>query len=81
MMITVKLFAVLRDKAGVGELRLELADGAKVVDAVESLVAQYPEVGAFAKRVAFAVNLSRVDAAADLKDGDELALLPPVSGG
>jgi molybdopterin converting factor small subunit len=48
---------------------------------VESLVARYPEVGAFAKRVAFAVNLSRVDAAAVLKDGDELALLPPVSGG
>lgn len=81
MMITVKLFAVLRDKAGVGELRLELHEGAKVGDAVEALVARYPELGAFAKRVAFAVNLSRVDAAAILQDGDELALLPPVSGG
>ena len=81
MMITVKLFAVLRDKAGVGELRLELGEGAKVGDAVEALLVRHPEVGAFTKRVAFAVNLSRVDAAAVLQDGDELALLPPVSGG
>jgi molybdopterin converting factor subunit 1 len=81
MTITVKLFAVLRDKAGVAELRLELREGARVADAVEGLLVRHPELGAFAKRVAFAVNLSRVDAATVLKDGDELALLPPVSGG
>jgi molybdopterin converting factor subunit 1 len=81
MTITVKLFAILRDKAGVAELPLELPDGARVTDAVEALLARHPDLRTFASRIAFAVNLSRVDAATALKNKDELALLPPVSGG
>jgi molybdopterin synthase sulfur carrier subunit len=81
MNVTVKLFAVLRDKAGVAELRLPLPVGASVSDAMEVVLQRHPELSPFAKRVAFAVNLSRVDGQTVLKDGDELALLPPVSGG
>ena len=81
MNVTVKLFAVLRDKAGVAELRLPLPAGASVSEAMEVVLQRHPELGPFAKRVAFAVNLTRVDGQTVLKDGDELALLPPVSGG
>jgi sulfur-carrier protein len=81
MNVTVKLFAVLRDKAGVAELRLALPEGALVSDAMEMVLQRYPAIAPFANRVACAVNLVRVDRATVLKDGDELALLPPVSGG
>jgi molybdopterin converting factor subunit 1 len=81
MNVTVKLFAILRDKAGVAEMRLPIAEGASVSDAMESILQRHPDLKPFANRVAFAVNLTRVDAQAILKEGDELALLPPVSGG
>jgi molybdopterin synthase sulfur carrier subunit len=81
MNVTVKLFAILRDKAGVAEMRLPICDGASVSDAMESILQRHPELTPFAKRVAFAVNLTRVDSETVLQDGDELALLPPVSGG
>ena len=81
MTIRVKLFAILRDKAGVAELPLEVPEDARVADAVETLLAKLPDLRPFASRIAFAVNLSRVDANAPLKHNDELALLPPVSGG
>ncbi|HEY7118630.1 MAG TPA: MoaD/ThiS family protein [Tepidisphaeraceae bacterium] len=81
MTITVKLFAILRDKAGVAELPLELPERATVATAVETLLARHPSLRPFANRIACAVNLSRVTGEAELKDQDELALLPPVSGG
>jgi molybdopterin converting factor subunit 1 len=81
MNVTVKLFAVLRDKAGVGELSLTMPEGASVSDAMERVLERHPELAPFASRVACAVNLVRVDRQTVLSDGDELALLPPVSGG
>jgi molybdopterin synthase sulfur carrier subunit len=81
MNVTVKLFAVLRDKAGVAELLLTMPEGASISDAMESVLGRHPELAPFATRVAYAVNLSRVDRQTVLQDGDELALLPPVSGG
>jgi molybdopterin synthase sulfur carrier subunit len=81
MDVTVKLFAVLRDKAGVAELRLPLPEGALVSDAMEVVLQRHPVLAPFANRVACAVNLVRVDRQTVLNDGDELALLPPVSGG
>jgi molybdopterin synthase sulfur carrier subunit len=81
MNITVKLFAVLRDKAGVADMRLTISEGATVSNAVELILQRHSELAPFAKRVAFAVNLTRVDGRTVLHEGDELALLPPVSGG
>ena len=81
MNVTVKLFAVLRDKAGVAELRLAMPEGASVSDAMELVLHRYPAIAPLVNRVACAVNLVRVDRQTVLKDGDELALLPPVSGG
>ena len=81
MRISVKLFAVLRERAGTGELTLELPEGATVASATSSLIHRLPAIASFAPRVAYAVNQEYVRAETRLKDGDELALIPPVSGG
>ncbi len=76
MNVTVRLFAGLRERAGSDEVALELPDGARVGDALacmDALIAGVP--------VVMAVNQEYADAAQSLAPGDELALIPPVSGG
>ena len=81
MRINVKLFAVLREQVGAGQIDLELDDGATVDAAVEQLGQRLPSIRALLPRVAFAVNRAYVKPDEKLSDGDELALIPPVSGG
>ena len=82
MRITVRLFAILKDRAGgVGETTLELPQGTTVSAAVEQLVTRYPAIRSDCARTAFAVNRDYVKPDHPLADGDELALIPPVSGG
>jgi molybdopterin synthase catalytic subunit len=76
MQVTVRLFAQLRERAGTGELSLELPDGARVRDALERL----GDV-AGGLPVVMAVNREYAKEDAALSQGDELALIPPVSGG
>jgi MoaE-MoaD fusion protein len=76
MRIRVRLFAMLRERAGADELELELPEGARVSDAlaqVEHIAGGLPLV--------MAVNRVYAKADAPLTSGDELALIPPVSGG
>ena len=76
MQVRVRLFAGLRERAGAGELELELPDGALVRDAlhqVRTLTEGVP--------VVMAVNQEYAGEDAVLRGGDELALIPPVSGG
>ena len=81
MQIRVLFFAVLRDRAGVAQTMLELREGASVADAVQELGEKFPAIASFLARVAFAVNQSYAPRETRLSDGDELALIPPVSGG
>lgn len=81
MTVKVKLFAILRERAGTDEIRIDVDGGASVSDAVRALLQHKPELETWITKAAYAVNLSRVDGKAILNDGDELALLPPVSGG
>ncbi len=81
MIIRVKLFAVLREKAGMAEMPLELASGATIASALGVLIERRPELSPWIGRAAYALNLVRADRSAVLQDGDELAILPPVSGG
>lgn len=81
MRIIVKLFAVLRDAAGVSELSLDVPPGTSAGGAVDMLIAQYPPLRAHAGRAAVAVNLAYAARSVLLHEGDELALIPPVSGG
>jgi MoaE-MoaD fusion protein len=76
MEVTVRLYAMLRERAGVPELTLELPEGARVRDALASL-----EGIAEGIPLVMAVNREYADAEQALDSGDELALIPPVSGG
>jgi MoaE-MoaD fusion protein len=74
--VTVRLFAMLRERAGASEVALDLPDGASVRDALESL-------GGLADGLPLVMAVNREYAPEDqvLSAGDELALIPPVSGG
>src|SRR5450755_1856494 len=76
MEVRVRLFAGLRERAGADEVTLDLPDGALVRDALERVADLTAGV-----RVVMAVNQEYADAAQPLAAGDELALIPPVSGG
>ena len=71
-----KLFAALREQAGMRERELELADGARVDDVWPAL-----GLGDEPRGLVYAVNRAYVERGAPLADGDEVALIPPVSGG
>lgn len=76
MLVRIRLFAALRERAGRREVELELPDGARVEDALERL----GEL-TFGTPVVMAVNQEYAGADTPLQPGDELALIPPVSGG
>ena len=76
MQVRVRLFAGLRERAGTSELELELPDGALVADALDRMRALTDGVP-----VVMAVNQEYADPSATLHGGDEVALIPPVSGG
>ena len=82
MTVTVRLFAVLRERVGSDSIEVELEDGATVAEALARL-AERPELGELLDRmpVAMAVNRDYADPGTSLAAGDELALVPPVSGG
>ncbi len=77
----VKFFGSLREAAGVKEIPVTLAEGARVQDLRELLARDHPAVEALGDRVAVAVNYDVVALDATLGDGDEVAFLPPVAGG
>lgn len=76
-----KFFAILREKAKTGSVDLELADRSTVAEALAHIVSAYPSIAVYLTRVSSAVNREYVREDHVLNDGDELALIPPVSGG
>lgn len=81
MFVTVRLFARLREIARSGEVHMELADDATVGDAWRALTVRHQGVVPYAASVSCAVNADYSKMSAPLADGDEVAFLPPVSGG
>lgn len=81
MKIQALFFASLRDALGVESAELELAEGAIVSDALEALSQRYPELESARASLAVAVNAVFARPETPLHEGDELALIPPVSGG
>jgi molybdopterin converting factor subunit 1 len=79
--IRVRLFASFREATGSGTLAWEAPTGASVSDVVAALRAEYPRLGPASDKALLAVNQEYVGAEYRLHDGDELALIPPVSGG
>lgn len=83
MLLQVRLFAVLRERAGRDSLEIELGEGATVADALRALAEASAPLGEAleAMPVVMAVNRAYAGEEATLNPGDELALIPPVSGG
>ena len=81
MRVRVRLFATQREIAGTREVGLDLGDDATVADAWDALVARYPALAPGRDFVRFARNGAYADEATGLADGDEVAMIPPVSGG
>jgi molybdopterin converting factor subunit 1 len=81
MKLAVKLFAAARDLAGRGEVEVEACPGADVAELRELLAEQLPQLAALARRSLIAVNAEYAADNKPIAEGDELALIPPVSGG
>jgi molybdopterin converting factor subunit 1 len=79
--ITVRFFAGHRDIVGAGELQLQVAPDSTVGAVWEQLIAAYPRLAGYSGRLLYAVNQEFSTPAAVLHDGDEVAFIPPVSGG
>ena len=81
MRIHVLFFASLRERARTHEVDQDLTSGRTVGDLWDLLVERYPAIEPMGASVSFAVNQEYADRAHSLRDGDEVALIPPVSGG
>ena len=81
MRVTVRLFARLRDLAGSGEVIRDVAAPATVASVWQALVADMPALKEYERTMSVAVNADYSKMSAPVKDGDEVAFLPPVSGG
>lgn len=81
MRVRIRLFAIQRELVGSREVALELPDGATVEDGWSALVGRFPVLAPGRPSVRFARNGEYADPDTALTDGDELACIPPVSGG
>lgn len=81
MTIHLKLFAGCKDIIGVSSLSIELADGSDATATFDALIQRHPGLERYRNSALLAVNRAYTDRATVLRDGDELAIIPPVSGG
>jgi sulfur-carrier protein len=79
--ICLKLFAVYQEAVGCAELRQQVAPGTTVGQVLDQLLADYPQLAPWRSVTRLGVNLQFADAETPLADGDEVVLIPPVSGG
>ncbi len=80
MNVTVKFFALGRELTGRSEMALELPEAATVQALIDQLKSAHPRFARL-KSYLVAVNMEYADLGAPLHDGDEVAIIPPVSGG
>src|SRR5882762_6249535 len=81
MHVRVLFFGRLKDIVGESEEQAELSDGARVEDLFARYGQQFPELAKFRSSVVASVNQTFAEWRAPLANGDEVAFLPPVSGG
>ena len=81
MRVTVRLFARLRDIAGAGDLECDVPEGATPATIWARLASEHPDFDGYRDSVSTAVNAEYSRMSHPLVDGDEVAFLPPVSGG
>jgi molybdopterin converting factor subunit 1 len=81
MKVKVKFFASYREVLGKDDVDVNLDEGANVTALIDLIKKKYPELGSLTETLIVSVNREYTEYDAVLKDGDEVALLPPVSGG
>jgi molybdopterin converting factor subunit 1 len=81
MKVKVKLFAILRERAGTGEVDKEIREGSTVADLWAVLQEDYPKLAVPGIRLLYAVNQDYVKPDRVLENSDEVVFIPPVSGG
>ena len=81
MKVRLLYFAVLRDITGKNEDEVELPEGTRAVEIWNRLRAQHSKLSGYERPPMTAVNEAYVSADQTLRDGDEVAFIPPVAGG
>ena len=81
MRVTVMLFARLRDIAGAAEMPREVSNGATIGTVWRELAGEFPGLSAYERSMSSALNADYARMDAEVHEGDEIAFLPPVSGG
>ena len=79
--VTVKLFAAYQEAHGVSEIVLEFPPRTTVAAVRDRLISEHPQLASWRDLTRFGINLQFVEPDAILQDGDEVVLIPPVSGG
>ena len=81
MSVRVLFFASLADIAGIRETTIDAADAKDVGSVFNRFAAEFPALGKYRSSVLFALNSEFARPASPVRDGDEIAFFPPVSGG
>jgi len=81
MQVQVRLFARYRELAGTGTICVDVPDSSTALDVFDRVAARYPDMQAMRASTLMAVDQEFVKPHTELRDGEELALMPPVSGG
>ena len=81
MKVKVRLFAMHRELAGARDLEFDITEGGTVESVWSACVAAYPRLGEQKEAAVFAVNGRYAAAGQIVQSGDEVAIIPPVSGG
>ena len=81
MKVNVRFFALYRERAGVSELDWELPESATLADLLREIRDTYPDLAPPDVEIVAAVNEEYADGGIVLGEGDEVAFIPPVSGG
>ncbi len=81
MKVRVRCFAAVREIVGVGELVVDLPEGSTLIQLISQLGSQFPRLQALTGSLQFSFNREYASTDKRLSEGDEVALIPPVSGG
>ncbi len=79
--VNVRFFATVKDLVGADEIELMLEEGALASRVLDHLAERYPRLSGWRKHLRLAVNSEYAEGTRLLQDGDEVAIIPPVSGG
>jgi len=81
MKIEIRLFALVKDVVGTDRISLEVEDPAVIEDVMDILLQKDPELRPMRNSLKFAIHDEFAELSTPLKDGQELSIIPPVSGG